>query len=40
MQNVAPVINRAQPGGMLRLAFLSAAVSLVASCSPRPSLGS
>jgi hypothetical protein len=31
MQNVAPVINQAHPGGMLRLAFLSAVVSLVVS---------
>ena len=31
MQNVAPVINQAHRGGMLRLAFLSAVVSLVAS---------
>jgi MFS family permease len=29
MQNVAPVINQAHRGGMLRLAFLSAVVSLV-----------
>ena len=31
MQNVAPVINQAHRGGMLRLAFLSAVVSLVVS---------
>ena len=31
MQNVAPVINHARRGGMLRLAFLSAVVSLVVS---------
>src|SRR6201991_3868440 len=31
MQNVAPVINEARRGGMLRLAFLSAVVSLVVS---------
>lgn len=31
MQNVAPVINQAQRGGTLRLAFLSAVVSLVVS---------
>jgi len=31
MQNVAPVINQAHRGGMLRLAFLSALVSLVVS---------
>jgi MFS family permease len=31
MQNVAPVINQARGGGRLRLAFLSAVVSLVAS---------
>ena len=31
MQNVAPVINQARGGGTLRLAFLSAVVSLVAS---------
>ena len=29
MQNVAPVLNQAHRGGMLRLAFLSAVVSLV-----------
>jgi hypothetical protein len=29
MQNVAPLINHAHRGGMLRLAFLSAVVSLV-----------
>ena len=31
MRNVAPVINQAHRGGMLRLAFLSAVVSLVVS---------
>src|SRR5215475_5287494 len=31
MQNVAPVINQAHRGGTLRLAFLSAVVSLVVS---------
>ena len=31
MQNMAPVINQAQRGGTLRLAFLSAVVSLVVS---------
>src|SRR5215472_2001488 len=31
MQNVAPVINQVHRGGMLRLAFLSAVVSLVVS---------
>jgi MFS family permease len=31
MQNVAPAINEARQGGTLRLAFISAAVSLVAS---------
>ena len=31
MQNAAPVINQADRGGMLRLAFLSAVVSLVVS---------
>ena len=31
MRNVAPVINQAHRGGMLRLAFLSAVVSLVIS---------
>ena len=31
MQNVAPEISQAHRGGMLRLAFLSAAVSLVVS---------
>jgi hypothetical protein len=31
MQNVEPVINQAHRGGMLRLAFLSAVVSLVVS---------
>ena len=31
MQNVAPLINQAHRGGMLRLAFLSAVVSLVVS---------
>jgi hypothetical protein len=31
MQGVAPVIDQAYRGGMLRLAFLSAVVSLVVS---------
>ena len=31
MQNVAPAINQAHRGGTLRLAFLSAVVSLVVS---------
>jgi hypothetical protein len=31
IQNVAPVINQSHRGGMLRLAFLSAVVSLVVS---------
>jgi hypothetical protein len=36
MQNVAPVINHAHRGGTLRLAFLSAVVSLVVSLPRRP----